>query len=99
MVVHSNCSFFKDPSSNISYVKDRLTYDWARVATVALEDRCKNAMGVSLLISKSCLDSDYLPFSASYYTTTTDGTADNNKQTNITIPLIDVYDLTAAPVI
>jgi len=28
MVVHSDCNFTKDPISNISYVTDRLTFDW-----------------------------------------------------------------------
>ncbi len=50
MVIHSNCSVEKNSSTNITYVRDILEFDWARVTGVALDDTCKSLMDIDLKI-------------------------------------------------
>ncbi|EGR34488.1 hypothetical protein IMG5_009740, partial [Ichthyophthirius multifiliis] len=85
MVVHSNCGIeINQQQQNI--LVDNISFDWRRIKTATLDDKCKNELRTRILLAKDCTNYELL--NSNYFTYI------NQTQISLRIPLIDVYQLT-----
>jgi hypothetical protein len=87
MDIHSKCGLELD-DNNRNFITDTISYSFVHLKDNSLDEECKKELKTELLIAKDC--KNYVPLASinkDYII------SNQNNQTKLKIPLIDVYNL------